>query len=65
MRITDVITERDNNTFCAIRIIGFSGIGLIATAIMVGTGIAEVGIGVAAIITSIGGALKLKGDGNV
>jgi len=62
MRITDVITERDNSTLCAIRIIGFSGIGLMAGAILVGTGIAEVGIGVAAIITSIGGALKLKGE---
>ena len=65
MRITDVITEKDNSTLCAIRIIGFSGVGLMAGAIFIGSGIAEVGIGIGAIITAIGGAIKLKGDGNV
>ena len=64
MRITDAITEKDNNTLCSIRVMGFSGISLVAMAILVGTGAAEVGVGVSAIIAAVGGAIRLKGDGS-
>lgn len=62
MRFTDTFTENDNQTYCAIRVMGFISISLVATAIFVGTGIAEVGVASAAIITAIGGSLRLKGD---
>lgn len=64
MRIKDVITEGDNQTLCAIRVIGFCGVALMGSAVLIGTGIAEVGIGISAIITAIGAGIKLKGDGD-
>lgn len=64
MKIKHLLTEKDNETFCAIRVIGFMGVGLVAGAIFVGAAPLEVGAGIAAIITSIGGGIRLKGDGN-
>lgn len=61
--IKDAITERDNETFCAIRIIGFMGVGLVATAVVVGAAPLEVGAGIAAIITSLGAGIRLKNEG--
>ena len=61
--VKDVLTERDNETFCAIRIIGFLGVALVGTAIVVGAAPLEVGAGVGAIITAIGGGIRLKNEG--
>ena len=62
MRFTDTFTENDNQTYCAIRIMGFTSLGLVATAVFIGSGIAEVGIATASIITAIGASLRLKGE---
>ena len=60
--IHDALTERDNTTYCAIRILGFVGVGLVGTAIFVGAAPFEVGAGVAAILTAIGGGIRLKNE---
>ena len=59
----DALTERDNETFCAIRIIGFLGVALVGSAIVVGAAPLEVGAGVAAIIGALGGGIRLKNEG--
>ena len=62
MKFLEPITERDNETLCAIRVLGFMSLSLVAFGVLIGSGIAEIGIASAAIITSVGGSLKLKGD---
>ena len=59
----DALTERDNETYCAVRIIGFLGVALVGTAIVVGSAPLEVGAGVAAIIGALGGGIRLKNEG--
>ena len=61
--VKDALTERNNETFCAIRIIGFLGVALVGSAIVVGAAPLEVGAGVGAIITAIGGGIRLKNEG--
>jgi hypothetical protein len=61
--VKDALTEKDNETFCAMRIIGFLGVALVGTAIVVGAAPLEVGAGIATIITSIGGGIRLKNEG--
>lgn len=61
--IHDALTERDNETYCAVRIIGFLGVALVGTAIVVGTAPFEVGAGIAAIIGALGGGIRLKNEG--
>lgn len=61
--VKDALTERDNETFCVVRIIGFLGVALVGTAIVVGAAPLEVGAGIAAIITAIGGGIRLKNEG--
>lgn len=61
----DAITEQDNQTFCAIRIMGFIGLGVVGVALFVGAAPFEAGAGVAAIIASVGGGIRLKGDGKL
>lgn len=62
MDVREVFTKADNETLCEIRILG-----VIGTFAVIGVGFMalpalEVGAGIAAIITSIGGALRLKGS---
>ena len=57
--IKDALTERNNETYCAIRIIGFLGVALVGSAIVVGAAPLEVGAGIAAIITAIGGGIQI------
>jgi hypothetical protein len=61
--LKNALTERDNETYCAIRIIGFAGVALVGAAIVVGAAPFEVGAGVAAILTAIGGGIRLKNEG--
>ena len=41
--VKDALTEKDNETYCAIRIIGFAGVALVGAAIVVGAAPLEVG----------------------
>ena len=61
--IHDALTERDNETYCAVRIIGFLGVALVGSAIVVGAAPLEVGAGVAAIIGALGAGVRLKNEG--
>ena len=61
--IHDALTERDNETYCAVRIIWFLGVALVGAAIVVGAAPLEVGAGIGAIITAIGGGIRLKNEG--
>lgn len=61
--VRDALTERDNETYCAIRIIGFLGVALVGSAIVVGAAPLEVGAGVAAIMGALGGGIRLKNEG--
>jgi hypothetical protein len=63
MKIREMLTESNNDTLCAIRILGFVGIGLVGAGLIVGAAPAEIGLGVAAVIGAVGGSIKLKGDG--
>lgn len=62
MILKNIFTEKDNETYDAIRVLGFVGCGLVGAAIFVGAAPLEVGAGIAAIITAIGGGVKLKGE---
>lgn len=64
MNAKEIITEGDNTTLCAIRILGFVGMGLVGVGVVIGLAPAEIGLGAAAIITAVGGSLRLKGGGN-
>ena len=64
MKIREFLTESDNVTLCAIRILGFVGAGLVGAGLAVGAAPAEIGLGIAAIIGAVGGSIRLKGDGN-
>ena len=60
MKFTDIFTENDNATFCAMRIMGFIGLGIVATAVVISAAPLEAGAGVAAVIASVGGSIRLK-----
>ena len=62
MKITDMFTQKDNATFCAMRVMGFVGIGIVAAAVVIGAPALEAGAGIAAIVTAVGGAIRLKGE---
>lgn len=64
MKTREIFTEGDNATLCAIRVMGFVGLGLVGVAVVVGSAPFEVGAGIAAVIASVGGGIRLKGDGN-
>lgn len=60
--IKDALTERDNSTFCTIRILGTVGVIIVGMAVVIGAAPLEAGAGVAAILTAIGGGIRLKGE---
>ena len=60
MFLRHVLTQSDNQTYDAIRVLGFVGMGLIGIGIVIGAAPAEIGIGAGAIITAIGGSIRLK-----
>lgn len=60
--VHDALTENDNDTYCVLRILGCVGVAMVGTAMVLGAAAFEVGAGVAAIITSVGASLRLKGE---
>jgi hypothetical protein len=60
--IKDAFTERNNETWCVVRILGFIGVGMVGGAMVLGAAAFEVGAGVAAIITSVGAGVRLKDE---
>jgi hypothetical protein len=62
MELREVFTKADNQTLCEIRILGVVGTVAVIGAGLLALPALEIGGGVAAIITAIGGAIKLKGS---
>lgn len=62
MNAKEIFTERDNQTLCVLRILGTIGVLFVGGAAVLGVSAFEVGAGVAAIITAIGGGVRLKGE---
>ena len=62
MNAKEMFTERDNQTLCVLRILGTLGVLFVGGAAVLGAAPFEVGAGVAAIITAIGGGVRLKGE---
>mgnify|MGYP003344104618 CR=1 FL=1 len=62
MNVKELLTQSDNQTLCAIRAMGFMGVGLVAVAIVIGAPAIEAGAAIAAIVTSVGGSIRLKGS---
>ena len=62
MKIREVVTKSDNETLCEIRIIGVVGSVAVIGAGLLALPALEIGGGIAAIITAIGGAIRLKGS---
>ena len=62
MNAKEMFTERDNQTLCVLRILGTIGVLFVGGAAVLGVSAFEVGAGVAAIITAIGGGVRLKGE---
>lgn len=61
MKPSEIFTQSDNLTLCAMRVMGFIGLGVVATAVVIGAPALEAGAGIAAIVTAVGGAIRLKG----
>lgn len=61
MVIRHLLTQSDNETYDAIRVLGFIGVIFVGGAAVIGAAPLEVGAGIAAVITAIGGSIKLKG----
>ena len=60
--IKHALTENNNEAYCVIRILGVVGIGIVGVAVVIGAAPLEAGAGVAAILTAIGGGVRLKGE---
>ena len=48
MNVKELLTQSDNQTLCAIRAMGFMGVGLVAVAIVIGAPAIEAGAAIAA-----------------
>ena len=62
MNFKDLVTEKDNETLCVLRLLGAVGVLFVGGAAVLGAAPFEVGAGIAAIITAIGGGVRLKGE---
>ena len=62
MKISEVFTRADNSTLCEIRVLGAMGTVAVIGGAFLALPILEIGGGVAAIITAIGGAVRLRGS---
>lgn len=62
MELREIFTKADNETLCEIRILGVVGTVAVIGAGLLALPALEIGGGVAAIITAIGGAIRLKGS---
>lgn len=62
MRLGEVFTKSDNQTLDEIRILGVVGVVAVIGAGFLALPAIEIGGGVAAILTAIGGAVRLRGN---
>ena len=62
MNVREVFTKSDNLTLDEVRILGVIGVAAVIGAGLLALPAIEIGGGVAAIITAIGGAVRLRGS---
>ena len=62
MNVREVFTKSDNLTLDEVRILGVIGVAAVIGAGFLALPAIEIGGGVAAIITAIGGAVRLRGS---
>ena len=62
MKIREVFTKSDNLTLDEVRILGVIGVAAVIGAGFLALPAIEIGGGIAAIITAIGGAVRLRGS---
>lgn len=62
MKISEVFTKSDNATLDEIRVLGVIGVVAVIGAGFMALPAIEIGAGVSAIITAIGGAVRLRGS---
>ena len=62
MKAREILTEKDNETLCVIRILGTVGVVIVGMAVVIGAAPLGAGAGVAAILTAIGGGIRLKNE---
>jgi hypothetical protein len=60
MKIREIWTKNDNETLCEIRVLGVLGTVAVIGAGFLSLPAIEIGGGIAAIITAIGGAIRLR-----
>ena len=62
MKISEMFTKGDNETLCEIRILGVIGTLAVIGAGFIALPALEIGGGVAAVITALGGSIRLRGS---
>ena len=62
MNVREVFTKSDNLTLDEVRILGVIGVAAVIGAGFLALPAIEIGGGIAAIITAIGGAVRLRGS---
>ena len=62
MRLKELVTKGDNDTLCEVRVLGVFGAVADITGGFLALPALEIGGGVAAIITALGGAIRLRGS---
>jgi len=61
MKFQEIVTKSDNETLDEIRVLGAIGVLMVGGAAIFALPVLEVGGAIAAIITSMGGAVRLRG----
>jgi hypothetical protein len=62
MKIREVFTRADNSTLCEIRVLGVMGTLAVIGAGFLALPALEIGAGVSAVITALGGSIRLRGS---
>ena len=61
MQIKELVTHDDNKTLCEIRVLGVFGVTSVVVAGFLMLPALEIGGGIAAVLTALGGAIRLRG----
>jgi hypothetical protein len=61
MKPQEILTHDDNQTLCEIRVLGVFGVIAVVGAGFLALPALEIGAGVAAVLTALGGAIRLRG----
>ena len=62
MKLKQIFTHNDNETLCEIRVLGVVGTLAVIGAGFLALPALEIGAGVSAVITALGGSIRLRGS---